>query len=62
MKKEEYEKTKLSPIIFAVLLILILLMFAIGKYVNKHKPTTDDNRNTTTTVEVVVDDNQEDIQ
>ena len=55
MKKEKYEKTKLSPIIFAVLLIIILLMFAIGKYISKHKPTTNDNRNTTTTVPILVE-------
>lgn len=47
-KKEEYEKTKLSPLIFAVLLIIILLMFAIGKKIDKNK-SVDNNEKTTTT-------------
>jgi len=48
-KKEEYENTKISPIIFAVLLIIVLLMFAIGKRIDKNKKV-ESNPNTTTTI------------
>lgn len=48
-KKEEYENTKISPIIFAVLLIIILLMFAIGKRIDKNKPIKNNLNQTTAT-------------
>ena len=53
-KKEEYEKTKISPLIFAVLLIIILLMFAIGKKIDKNQIVqSDENITSTTTTQKV---------
>ena len=48
-KKEEYTPTKISPVVFAVLLIIVLLMFAIGRIGNKHQNTIDEPTTTTTT-------------
>ena len=39
-KEKTYEKKRISPIIYAILLIFILLIIAIGRRINNHKTDT----------------------
>ena len=57
--KETNQNTKISPLIFAVLLIIILLMFAIGKRVDKNKNIENKPEQTTTTAQIYQDSEEE---